>query len=140
MSAMGVKIDKFDVPVCNAFEAKIMKDQLCYEVDLNRFSDSNNIEKELDIGFSFLLDYNEDRQVTFDQDYKEESELELSLGNSVVASDQSKHAFIYLDTIGNFLKHEFNTIPTKLLIVCEADLEVLMLYVRPLVVILKMAE
>ena len=107
MSAMGVKTQQFNVPVCNAFQAKIMNDQLCYEVDLNRFSDSNNIEKELDIGFSFLLDYNEDRQVTFDQDYKEEeSELELSLGNSVVASDQSKHAFIYLDTIGKILKLE----------------------------------
>ena len=32
MSAMGVKIDKFDVPVCNSFQAKILNDQLCYEV------------------------------------------------------------------------------------------------------------
>ena len=38
MSAMGVKIDKFDVPVCNSFQAKVLNDQLCYEVDLNRFS------------------------------------------------------------------------------------------------------
>jgi len=47
MSAMGVKIDQFNVPVCNAFEAKIMNDQLCYEVDLERFSDENEIENEL---------------------------------------------------------------------------------------------
>ena len=38
MSAMGVKIDQFDVPVCNSFQAKVLNDQLCYEVDLNRFT------------------------------------------------------------------------------------------------------
>ena len=105
MSAMGVMIDQFNVPVCNAFfKAKIMNDQLCYEVDLNKFSDNNNIEKELKIGLNFLMDYNEDRQVTFDLDYKEKSELELSLGNNVIASNKSKHAFIYLDTIAKILK------------------------------------
>ena len=29
MSAMGVMIDQFDVPVCNSFQAKILNDQLC---------------------------------------------------------------------------------------------------------------
>ena len=63
MSSMGVKMDNFTVPVCRSFEAKIMNDQLCYEVDLKTFSYNNNIEKELKIGFNFLMDYNEDRQV-----------------------------------------------------------------------------
>ena len=40
MSTVGVKIDQFDVPVCNAFRDKIVNDQLCYEVDLKRFSDN----------------------------------------------------------------------------------------------------
>ena len=34
-SAMGVKIDQIDVPVCNSFRPKIIRDQLCYTVDLN---------------------------------------------------------------------------------------------------------
>ena len=102
ISAMGVKINHFNVPVCNAFEAKIMNDQLCYEVDMKKFSDENDIENELEIGLNFLMDYNEDRQVTFDRNNI--NEKELSLGNNVVASDQNKHAFIYLDTIGNILK------------------------------------
>ena len=63
MSAMGVKIDKFDVPVCNSFQAKILNDQLCYQVDLNRFSDKHDKDKELKLGFHFILDYNEDRQI-----------------------------------------------------------------------------
>ena len=35
-SAMGVKIDQIDVPVCNSFRPKIIRDQLCYTVDLNK--------------------------------------------------------------------------------------------------------
>merc|ERR1712235_198147 len=34
---IGVKIKHFDVPVCDIFEATILNDQLCYEVDPNKF-------------------------------------------------------------------------------------------------------
>ena len=97
MSAMGVKIDKFNRPVCNSFQAKIMNDQLCYEVDLNRFSNENNIENELILGFNVLMDYNEDRQVTFEQTI---SQQELGLAKGVSASDHNRHSSVYLDTIG----------------------------------------
>ena len=97
MSAMGVVIDQFEVPICNSFQAKILNDQLCYEVDLNKFSDENNIENELKLGFNFLMDYNEDRQVTFDQNI---SNKKFGLANNLAASDQDHHAFVYLDTIG----------------------------------------
>ena len=96
MSAMGVKIDQFDVPVCNSFQTKIMNDHLCYEVDLNDFSQKSNNKNELKHGFSFLLDYNEDRQVTFNHNI---SKKELGLVN-VASSDDDQHAFVYLDTIG----------------------------------------
>ena len=66
MSAMGVKIDKFDVPVCNSFQAKILNDQLCYEVDLSRFADADNLGSQLKLGFNIIMDYNEDRQILFE--------------------------------------------------------------------------
>ena len=97
MATMGVKIDQFDVPVCNAFQAKVLNDQLCYEVDLNKFSDKSKVGNELELGFHFLMDYNEDRQVIFDKNI---SRKEAGLANNVAASDQSQHAFIYLNTIG----------------------------------------
>ena len=97
MSAVGVKIDQFDVPVCNSFQAKILNDQLCYEVDLKKFSDVNNIHEEIKLGFNFLIDYNEDRQVTLDQDNNRNN---FSLAKSFVESDQKHHAIVYLDTIG----------------------------------------
>ena len=98
MSSVGVKIDQFDVPVCNSFQAKILNDQLCYEVDLRKFSDSNNIQEELKLGFNFLLDYNEDRQqVEINKTFKRKT---FGLANSFVKSDQNLHAVIYLSTIG----------------------------------------
>ena len=42
MSAMGVKKDQFKVPVCNSFKAKILHDQLCYDVDLDKFKRQNS--------------------------------------------------------------------------------------------------
>ena len=98
MSTMGVEIEHFDVSVCNSFQAKVLNDQLCYEVDLNRFTNRDNKENELKLGFAFIMDYNEDRQVTFDQDFKEEDED--GLVNRIAKSDDDKHASIFLDTIG----------------------------------------
>ena len=59
VSAMGVKIDQLDVPVCNSFKAKIVKDQLCYEVDPNNFK--HNIALNGELSLSLFIDFNEDR-------------------------------------------------------------------------------
>ena len=83
MSSMGVRIEEFDVPVCNSFKAKVLNDQLCYEVDLNRFSNKDNIENELKSGFVFIMDYNEDRQVTFDSVIRS---MEPGLASSIINS------------------------------------------------------
>ena len=99
MSSIGVKIDQFNFPVCNSFRAKIYNDQLCYEVDLNRFSNKSNIANELEVGFLFLMDYNEDRQVNIQSTSAEEIKRSGMAAN-LVESDKNQHAFIYLDTIG----------------------------------------
>ena len=107
MSVMGERIDQFNVPVCNSFQARILNDQLCYEVDLNRFSNKSNIAKELEVGFYFLMDYNEDRQASIlewasTSAWKEEKS---GISANLLESDKNQHAFIYLDTIGkkNFI-------------------------------------
>ena len=99
MSAMGEKIEQFDIPVCNSFQAKVLNDQLCYEVDLNRFTNILNKENELKLGFAFIMDYNKDRQVTYDQEYN--GVEEDGLVNRIAKSDDDNHASIFLDTIGN---------------------------------------
>ena len=107
MSVMGERIDQFNVPVCNSFQARILNDQLCYEVELNRFSNKSNIAKELEVGFYFLMDYNEDRQASIlewasTSAWKEEKS---GISANLLESDKNQHAFIYLDTIGkkNFI-------------------------------------
>ena len=47
MSSVGIFIDHMNVFLCNSFQAKVLNDQLCYEVDLNRISNKDNIENEL---------------------------------------------------------------------------------------------
>ena len=98
MSAMGTKIDEFDVPVCNSFQAKVLNDQLCYEVDLNKLSNKNNLDRELKSGFSFIMDYNEDRQVEFNRNFRNKKDNTLT--SNVVESDQDQQAVIYLNTVG----------------------------------------
>ena len=58
-SVMGKKIDLFEVPVCNSFQAKIFNDQLCYQVDPNKFLNS---KKHENLALSFYVDINKDRQ------------------------------------------------------------------------------
>ena len=98
MSAMGTKIDEFDVPVCNSFQGKVLNDQLCYEVDLNKLSNKNNLDRELRSGFSFIMDYNEDRQVALNRNLRNKKDDTLT--SNVVESDQDQQAVIYLNTVG----------------------------------------
>ena len=99
MSRIGVRNDHFDVPVCNSFQAKIFNDQLCYEVDLNLLSHKYNIKRELKLGFNFLMDYNEDRQVTLDHGIIK-TKKNKTLASSILETDQDQQAFMYLNTIG----------------------------------------
>ena len=103
MDAVGEKIDPFDISVCNSFQATTINDQLCYEVDLNRFSKDDNIEKELNLGFVFIMDYNEDRQVTFNKKQNRKKErMFSSLTDRIVQFQDVNDASIYLNTIGSF--------------------------------------
>ena len=62
MNAMGTKIQQFDVPICTSFKFKARNNQLCYEVDLEKYKQSVNIQNQLENGLVLLLDYNEERQ------------------------------------------------------------------------------
>ena len=57
MSAMEFQSEHFDVPICNSFVPKILNDELCYEVDVNKFT-TDNTKKELKLGLIFIMDYN----------------------------------------------------------------------------------
>ena len=83
MSVMGIKIDQFDVPVCNSFRPKIIRDQLCYTVDPNKYKDKIDLHKDLSL--SLFINYNEDKEMAFEN-------------NDTSVEDDN---FIKIDTIGN---------------------------------------
>ena len=64
-SAMGIKIDQLDTPVCTSFRPKIVLDQLCYEVNPNKFRDVMIRNEEFSL--TLYVSYNEDRQVLQEQ-------------------------------------------------------------------------
>ena len=96
-TAMGFMKDNFELPICNSFQATIFRHLLCYEVDLEVHRNRNDIEEDLGIGLVFFMDYNEDRQVIFDENIKTHR---IEGFHIVDRSKTHKNAFITLNTIG----------------------------------------
>ena len=111
MLAVGVKIDQFDLPVCDSFQAKILNNQVCYEIDLNRYFDENSTD--IESGFNFIMDYNEDRQITFNMLKANKRKRKGLVGEAKLTSDHDQQAFIYLETIGNVIFYNFLIFKTE---------------------------
>ena len=105
MSAVGEKVPKFHIPVCTSFQAKILNKKLCYEIDLNGISNNYNIdiEKKLELGLAFIMDYNEDRHINFYRSINESSKIRSII--STAQSVKNWDANIYLNTLGNVMIH-----------------------------------
>lgn len=94
MKTMGTKLEQFDEPVCNSFGKKMHHDQICYEVDLDKYKDKSKIKNQLKYGLVLILDYNEDRQMYYTNNNVEEDE-------DIFAPKQENTVNIHLNTIGN---------------------------------------
>ena len=91
MKVVGIKSEKFDVPVCNTFKTKVRNEQLCYQIDLEEYKDITNIEKQLKEGLVLILDYNEERQLP-------EKKTIAKEGFSLLSENQNS-VQIHLETI-----------------------------------------
>ena len=89
---IGAKIQEFEIPVCNIFRPRIYLDQLCFETNLQDLKDSQKIGKQLEMGLTLVLDYNEERQ-NFNNILKKKFSGKKKLYNS------NEDVSIYLDTI-----------------------------------------
>ncbi len=63
IESMSIKTENFSLPVCNSFRAVVHKDQLCYQVDLEKFKKKEILKEQLIYGLVLILDYNEDRNI-----------------------------------------------------------------------------
>ena len=98
---LGVRIEQFEAPVCNSFKARVVKDQICYELSINDFLNSSKVEDMGDLlkdGIIMLLDYNLDRQIGDDG-----TNLDVAQENLMSRLGKAKEetAQIYLDAIGS---------------------------------------
>ena len=106
MSAVGVKIDQFSVPVCQSFKPKIIYDQLCYEMDPNKFIDHGKTESErmysTQTGITLIISSNKDRQLDMmldgGQEYKNINNTQYSL--SWEKKNSAKDVKVFLGTKG----------------------------------------
>ena len=94
MEAMGIKIEGFDIPVCNSFKKKVFIDALCYEIELENFKNSSNIKEQLQAGLVLVLDFNEDHQLQYNYLAKRDSN-----DFKFVEKDDRESARIFLDTL-----------------------------------------
>ena len=98
LTLVGKKVDGFENPICNIFTPKNTNNQLCYEANLEKYKDNNNIEKQLTMGLTLILDYNEDRQISTYLDTAVKSISSSRIYDNDDDDDDAK-ALIHLDTI-----------------------------------------
>ena len=98
---IGSEIEGFDMKVCNIFKPKLYYDQLCYETDLHELKENDTVKlmKQLELGLTLVLDYNEDRQKNWHATENEGvSKKEFSYN---INNDESMS--MYLDTISIYI-------------------------------------
>ena len=103
ISAMGNMSDIYEIPVCKSFQAKILNDQLCYQVDLEKYKSNDNVANDLKSGLVLFLDYNEDRQASLEETDEQSTNYHRFV-DRIDGSLDGESASIYLNTIGKIVK------------------------------------
>ena len=96
MGKMGTDFDGFDVPVCDSFIPKNHEQQLCYEVDLDKFKNDSILFQQLKSGLVLLLDFNEIRQL--------DEETSNKTKKNIFSVDDENSFTIHLDTISKYIR------------------------------------
>ena len=109
IKVMGNKVDSFDVPVCNSFKAVLHNDQICYQVDIEKFRDEETLEKQLKHGLVIIIDENKDRQFL-------KNDRKVSGTRNLFSPEEENRIQLHLDTISKFqVSHcSASNVPLKL--------------------------
>ena len=102
MLKMGVKIDQFNQPVCGSFTRKILKDQVCYEIDVNRVKDESESSENMNIGLGFLYDNNVERFLQIDDSGRGRRNDNLGFLNNFVTLEETQKTLVYISSLGKY--------------------------------------
>ena len=103
MSLLGRKVDGFQDPVCSAFTRKIVNNQLCYEIDLNRFRDQVDWKESLQSGLSLVIDTNDEYDVRKLMTENKNIKTEEDVLDSYFKNNWQEKFSIILKTISKYL-------------------------------------
>ena len=107
MLKMGRKIDEFNQPVCTSFTRKILKDQLCYEVDVNQIKDKSETSENMNLGFGFLYDNNVERSLQVDNNDRSMKKNNLGFLNNFVRLEETQKTLVYISSVGRHYIEDF---------------------------------
>ena len=109
MEIVGTFQSKFPIPVCSAFVKVILNSQVCYKIDVNRFTQKEKLNGQKNLGLNLFLDYNEDKQY-IDQTVGLLVNSSLSMSRNLMKSKNKgniNEAMIYFSTLGKYLVPSF---------------------------------
>ena len=105
MTSMGLLIDQFSFPICRSFKARVLRDQLCYELNPNEYIGQHKLQESLRVGITLVIDNNEDREVTEASYDKASTVLDNNILDVLFQKEKSRTSTIHIHTIGNAVKY-----------------------------------
>ena len=97
---MGQNIKQFSQPVCRSFRRKILKDQVCYEVDVNQEMDG---AETANIGLGFLYDNNFERFLHSEDNVGGRKNDDLGFLSNFVTMEETQKTLIYISSLGSYV-------------------------------------
>ena len=92
--AMGAYHSNFKVPVCNSFQPTVKDEQICYELDLEKYKNELFLVKQLQEGLVLYLDFNEDKQLTVETNKENSASVNVdTISMMVLSSPDPKPLF-----------------------------------------------
>ena len=92
--ALGTNYSNFKVPICNSFQATIKDEQICYELDLEKYKNELYLVKQLQEGLVLYLDFNEDKQLTVETNKENSASVNVdTISMMVLTSPDPKPLF-----------------------------------------------
>ena len=101
METMGQNIKQFSQPVCRSFRRRILKDHICYEVDVNQEEGETDTAESMNIGLGFLYDNNLERFLHNDDHTGGRRENDLGFLSNFVTMEETQKTLIYISSLGN---------------------------------------